>query len=100
VNHDPEDGPRGGELDPELKATERVIRYAIRSWAAALRLCLIVAVVAATSAITVWAEGILNAAIRSWAAALRLCLIVAVVAATSAITVYFIDPSVLRMVMK
>lgn len=35
---------------------ERVIRAAMRGWAATLRLCLIVSVVAATSTVAVWTE--------------------------------------------
>ena len=69
---------------------ERVIRAAIRSWPATLRLCLIVSVVAATSMIRV-----IRAAIRSWPATLRLCLIVSVGTATLAIVACLVAPSVL-----
>ncbi|MGH3972448.1 MAG: hypothetical protein ACRDS9_03865 [Pseudonocardiaceae bacterium] len=74
---------------------ERVIRAAMRSWAATLRLCLIVSVVAATSTITVWTERVVQAAMRSWAATLRLCFIVSVVVAILTVVVWLAEPAVL-----
>jgi len=74
--------------------TERVIRAAIRSWPATLRLCLIVSVVAATSMIRV-----IRAAIRSWPATLRLCFVVSVGTSTLTIAVCLVTPSVLPLFM-
>lgn len=78
---------------------ERVIRAAMRSWAATLRLCLIVSVVAATSTIVVWAERVVHAAMRSWTATLRLCFIISVVVAALTTVVRLADPSVLLFLM-
>jgi hypothetical protein len=88
------------ELDSQLRgAIERVIRAAIRSWPATLRLCLLVSVAAATLTIVAWTERAVRAAIRSWPATLRLCLLSSVVAATLTIVACMVYPSVLPLFM-